>query len=85
MLENDSTDSARQDNHDPALFSAPLMVRGALYSVEQVMSALRISERTLAKWKAAGLRVRQPATKRGFLFSDDVFEVILKLSSEEEE
>ncbi len=62
--------------------AAPLMVAGALYSLQQLKKLLPLNDRTLAKWKAAGLVVYSPGTKRSFVFADDVFTVIRKLGAE---
>lgn len=83
MLENDSTDSARERKRKSPVPAAPLMVAGALYSLAQLMDTLGVSDRTIAKWKDAGLKLRQPSTHTAFVFSDDVFEVIRKLTDEE--
>lgn len=62
MAENDHTDSARSVN--PVPFLRP----GCMYRVSQ----LKISDKTLAAWKKAGLKVYQPGTKERLVYSDDL-------------
>lgn len=79
MAENDFRDSARRDKPE----MGPLLIRGALYSIDQLQELLGISKRTLARWEQAGLKIRQPGTKRAFVISDDVFELMLHWTSDE--
>jgi hypothetical protein len=80
MAENDVTDSARPVNGSSDL--RPLMERGQIWSFQSFRVLFPISDRTLAAWKEAGFKVRQPGTKAAYVISDDVFAVILKLSEE---
>ena len=75
MSENDSTDGARLVN------CKPLLVRGAIYTREQVIGILGISAHTLNDWKAAGLPVHQHGTKQAFIVSDDLFELFARLAN----
>ena len=72
-----------RDGKTETTSATPLMVRGALYSLDQIKEILGVSKTTLARWQAAGLKIHMPATKRAFVISDDVFDLMTKWTDSE--
>lgn len=86
MHENDDRDSMRADKPkrapEPVM---PLMIAGALYSREALIAALGSDANLITKLKRAGLKIRKPGTQHAFVFSDDVFAAIRKMTEGDDE
>jgi len=65
----------------PGVNASPCLCRGQVWSAQALLIALKIGERTLARWEQAGLQRLQPATDEVYYLSDDVIE-IMRLPSE---
>ena len=71
MDEHDSTERARRRKPNRP---RPVLRRGELYLVADILELLGTTKRTLADWKAAGLRTMKPGTKAEYVMTDDLLD-----------
>ncbi len=79
MDEHDSTERARRRKPNRP---RPVLRRGELYLVADIPQLLRTTKRSIAIWKAAGLRTMQPGTRAEFVLADDLIEFFMHWKGE---
>lgn len=54
----------------------PILIPDGLYLEIQIMELLGISQRTLYRWRQAGLKAMRPGTEKTFYYGRDVIEIM---------
>ena len=65
-------------------YPVPIVTPDGVYVWRDLAQALRLSPRTEAKWIAEGLRLLFPGTRSAFVVGKDVIEVMIRVSTRDE-
>lgn len=69
-------ESSFEDSTSGVKGKLPVIRRGEMMPYSDFMEAMGMSPRTLARWKAAGFKVRQPGTRSAWVLTDDIFKIM---------
>lgn len=62
----------------------PKFRTGEIWSVDDLLSELKVADKTFRKWVKAGLRVFRPATLHRYVMTDDLIRIWAEMAETKE-